>query len=102
MKAAAFDYRRPDSTTEALTLLAGQPQPVKLLAGSLVAGMLGDWIFPFVYNVGFFGFRASLFTFLFLGGLVALARILDGQPPADAPPAEPAEPAAALPLSPAS
>lgn len=72
------------------------------LAGSLVAGMLGDWIFPFVYNVGFFGFRASLFTFLFLGGLVALARILDGQPPADAPPAEPAEPAAALPLSPAS
>lgn len=69
------------------------------LAGSLVAGMLGDWILPFVYNVGFFGFRASLFTFLFLGGLVALARILDSQPPADAPPALLAS---ALPRPPAS
>jgi hypothetical protein len=49
------------------------------LAGSLVAGMLGDWILPFVYNVGFFGFRASLFTFLFLGGLIALNKILNGE-----------------------
>jgi O-antigen ligase len=47
------------------------------LAGSLVAGMLGDWILPFVYNVGFFGFRASLFSFLFLGSLVALKKILN-------------------------
>lgn len=69
------------------------------LVGSLVAGLLGDWILPFVYNVGFFGFRASLFTFLFLGGLVALARIVDSQPAVDA---ALAEPAAALPLSPAS
>jgi hypothetical protein len=69
------------------------------LVGSLVAGLLGDWILPFVYNVGFFGFRASLFTFLFLGGLVALARIVDSQPATDA---APAEPAAALPFSPAS
>lgn len=45
------------------------------LAGSLVAGMLGDWILPFVYNVGFYGLRASLFTFLFLGGLIALQQI---------------------------
>ena len=66
------------------------------LAGSLVAGMLGDWVLPFVYNVGFFGFRASLFTFLFLGGLVALARILDSQPMADLPPA-PVATATALP-----
>lgn len=69
------------------------------LAGSLVAGMLGDWILPFVYNVGFFGFRASLFTFLFLGGLVALARILDSQSPAAA---SPDLLASALPRPPAS
>jgi O-antigen ligase len=45
------------------------------LAGMLVAGMFGDWILPFVYNVGFVGFRASFFGWLFLGGLVALERL---------------------------
>ena len=42
------------------------------LAGTLVSGMLGDWILPFVYNVGLPGFRASLIGWLFLGGLLAL------------------------------
>lgn len=42
------------------------------LAGMLVSGMLGDWILPFIYNVGFTGFRASVLTWLFLGGLLAL------------------------------
>jgi len=42
------------------------------LAGTLAAGMLGDWFLPFVYNVGFKGFRASVLGWLFLGGLVAL------------------------------
>lgn len=46
------------------------------IAGTLFAGMLGDWVLPFVYNVGFNGFRASLLAWLFLGGLVALDRIL--------------------------
>ncbi len=45
------------------------------LAGTLVAGMLGDWVIPFVYNVGLNGFRASVFAWLFLGGLVAVARL---------------------------
>jgi hypothetical protein len=45
------------------------------LAGTIVAGMLGDWIIPFVYNVGMHGFRASLLGWLFLGGLVALENI---------------------------
>ena len=45
------------------------------LAGTLVAGMLGDWVLPFVYNIGFAGFRASVLAWLFLGGLVALGRI---------------------------
>lgn len=43
------------------------------LVGTAVAGMLGDWIIPFVYNVGFSGFRASVLGWIFLGGLVALA-----------------------------
>jgi hypothetical protein len=34
--------------------------------------MLGDWIIPFVYNVGFDGFRASIFAWLFLGALLAM------------------------------
>lgn len=46
------------------------------LAGTLVTGMLGDWIIPFVYNVGLVGFRSSVYGWLFLGGMVALGDIL--------------------------
>src|SRR5574338_1691298 len=38
------------------------------IAGTLVSAMLGDWVIPFVYNVGFTGFRASLMGWMFLGG----------------------------------
>jgi len=40
--------------------------------GSLVIMLLADWMLPFVYNIGFPGFQASLLVWLFLGGLVAL------------------------------
>ena len=33
---------------------------------------MADWILPFVYNIGFPGFQASVLVWLFLGGLVAL------------------------------
>jgi O-antigen ligase len=46
------------------------------LAGTLVSGMLGDWFLPFVYNVGIDGLGASLFAWLFMGGLVALGRLV--------------------------
>lgn len=42
----------------------------------IVAGMLGDWVIPFVYNIGLGGFRASVLGWLFLGGLVALNNII--------------------------
>jgi hypothetical protein len=42
------------------------------LAGTLVAGVLGDWFLPFVYNVGLLGFGSSILAWVFLGGLVAL------------------------------
>ena len=45
------------------------------LAGSVAAGMLGDWVLPFVYNIGIFGFRSSIYAWLFLGGLVAIDQI---------------------------
>jgi O-antigen ligase len=44
--------------------------------GTLVSGMLGDWFLPFVYNVGFAGFRASIFGWIFLGGVITLDRLL--------------------------
>lgn len=54
------------------------------IAGMLVAGMLGDWLIPFVYNVGLVGFRSTVFGWLFLGGLVALEQIYKRQSlPAD-------------------
>ena len=39
---------------------------------SLVIMLLADWILPFVYNIGFPGFQASILMWLFLGGLVAV------------------------------
>lgn len=45
------------------------------LAGTVAAGMLADWILPFVYNIGLAGFRASVLAWLFLGGLVALQSV---------------------------
>ena len=43
--------------------------------GSLVIMLLADWILPFVYNIGFPGFQASVLVWLFLGGLVALENL---------------------------
>ncbi|RPI29600.1 MAG: O-antigen ligase family protein [Acidobacteria bacterium] len=45
------------------------------LVATLIAGMLGDWVIPFVYNVSIAGFRSSVLPWLFLGGLVALDRL---------------------------
>ncbi len=42
------------------------------LGGTLVAGGLVDWILPFVYNIGMNGFRSSILSWLFLGGLLAI------------------------------
>jgi O-antigen ligase len=42
-------------------------------AASVAAGFFGDWLFPFFYNVGLAGFRASILPWLFMGGLVAIA-----------------------------
>jgi hypothetical protein len=44
-------------------------------AGSLTIMLLADWILPFVYNIGFPGFQASILVWLFLGGLVALEQL---------------------------
>jgi O-antigen ligase len=55
------------------------------LVGTLVAGMLGDWFLPFVYNVGLSGFRASVLAWVFLGGLVAIRQMIrtGALPPAE-------------------
>ncbi len=42
------------------------------LAGSLVAGMFGDWVLPFVFNIGIYGLRSSIYAWFFMGGLVAI------------------------------
>jgi hypothetical protein len=50
------------------------------LVGTLVAGMFGDWVIPFVYNIGFAGFRASVLGWLFLGGIVTLDKYPKEEP----------------------
>lgn len=42
------------------------------LAGTAISGMLGDWVIPFVYNVGYDGLRAALIGWVLMGGLVAI------------------------------
>lgn len=46
------------------------------LIGMVVAGMLGDWVLPFFYNVGLNGLRSSVLGWLFLGGLVGLEQMV--------------------------
>jgi hypothetical protein len=55
------------------------------LVGTLAAGMLGDWVLPFFYNIGLSGFRASVLGWLFLGGLVALEQMASQSEAGDAP-----------------
>lgn len=45
------------------------------VAASLMAAFLVDWILPFVYNIGFQGFRASILLWIFFGGLVAVEQM---------------------------
>ncbi|UCD42679.1 MAG: hypothetical protein JSV69_03455, partial [Chloroflexota bacterium] len=49
------------------------------LVGMLIAGMLGDWVIPFVYNVGISGFRVSVLGWIFLGGIVVIERLINNQ-----------------------
>ncbi len=46
---------------------------------TLVAMLLADWFLPFVYNIGFGGFRTSALAWMFLGGLVALETTSRGE-----------------------
>ncbi|MCB0207889.1 MAG: O-antigen ligase family protein [Anaerolineae bacterium] len=45
------------------------------LVATLVAAALGDWVLPFFYNIGLSGFRASVWSWIFLGGLVVLEQL---------------------------
>jgi O-antigen ligase len=49
------------------------------LAGTLVAATLADWILPFAYNIGLYGFRGSILAWLFMGGLVSIEQIVRRQ-----------------------
>lgn len=40
--------------------------------GIMVIMVFADWFLPFVYNIGFDGYQASILVWMFLGGLVAL------------------------------
>ncbi|MEO6060330.1 MAG: hypothetical protein ABIQ99_00155, partial [Thermoflexales bacterium] len=42
------------------------------LIGMLASMALGDWVLPFVYNVGIAGLRSSLLGWVFLGGMLAM------------------------------
>lgn len=43
-----------------------------VVSAMAAVGIIGDWILPYVYNIGIKGFRQSVFTWIFLGGLIIL------------------------------
>lgn len=45
------------------------------LVAMLIASAMVEWLLPFVYNVGFTGFRFSVMNWVFLGGLVVLDKV---------------------------
>jgi len=46
------------------------------IVATMVAAFLGDWVLPFVYNVGLPGFRASILPWIFIGGVISLEQML--------------------------
>jgi len=67
VKGLSVSKRIPDSFERAFAIGATGG-----IFGSLVAGFLGDWLLPFVYNVGLAGFRSSYLLWLFGGALLAV------------------------------
>jgi len=47
--------------------------------GALLAMMLGDWVLPFAYNQTITGFDNASYSWIFLGGVVALYHLLDSR-----------------------
>jgi hypothetical protein len=45
------------------------------IVATLVASYLGDWVLPFVYNVGLPGFRAGILPWIFMGGVISLEQL---------------------------
>ncbi len=43
--------------------------------GSMVLMLFADWMLPFVYNIGFPGFQASVLIWLFMGGMISIDHI---------------------------
>jgi O-antigen ligase len=45
----------------------------------MVIMALADWFLPFVYNIGFLGFQASILLWMFFGGVLAYERLAQTQ-----------------------
>lgn len=52
---------------------------------ALVSMMLGDWVLPFAYNQTISGFDNAMFTWLFMGGMLAVYQILKARGEIDSP-----------------
>ncbi len=48
--------------------------------GTMIIMALADWFLPFVYNIGFPGFQASVLIWMMMGGLITLEQIARQQP----------------------
>jgi len=44
--------------------------------GALFAMVLGDWVLPFAYNQGIAGYKYTVFSWIFLGTLIAVRRMV--------------------------
>lgn len=46
------------------------------IVGTLVSAFMGDWVLPFVYNLGLTGFRASILPWIFLGCVLSVEQMV--------------------------
>jgi hypothetical protein len=53
------------------------------IIATFVAAFLGDWVLPFTYNIGLTGFRASIFAWIFMGGVISLQQMYLAKPTED-------------------
>lgn len=55
------------------------------IAGTACAAALGDWLLPFVYNVGIRGFGTAALAWMFFGALVAMNQVCANSEKGDQP-----------------
>lgn len=76
-------YGRNTALSKSTTRVSENASPWMTTSGWIAAQasmMLGDWVLPFAYNQTITGYKYTVYSWMFLGTLVALRPLIDAQP----------------------